>query len=270
MRKRAYGFTLIEVSIFLAVTGALFVAVTVGVQNSIYQQRYNDTVNGFADFLGNLYSEVLNVQSTGNGRHAEAIYGKLVTFGESGLGSGEAEGRQIIHTYDVLAEAANSWNIGNEDTLTLMYKLNANVIRKTEEDTYELVGVIEDYTPRWSARIQKNDAFEDYVGALLIVRNAKSGTIQTFAMDDKAINVRDMVNDPIRENVDVFGYENDKNYLYGEGKKFSAVQVDFCVNPNGTEASSRRADVRIIPGAHDASGVEIIPFDSEANKCKNE
>ena len=270
MRKSSYGFTLIEVSIFLAVTGILFVAVTVGVQNSIYQQRYNDTVNGFADFLGNLYSEVLNVQSTGNGRHTEAVYGKLVTFGENRNSNEQSDGKQVIHTYDVLAEAANSWNIGNEDTLTLMYKLRANVVRRTEENNYELVGVIEDYSPRWSARIQAVDSFEDFVGALLVVRNAKSGTIQTFVMEGETIGVREMVSDLLKSNINVFEYDDSKNYLYGEGKRFVARAVDFCVNPDGEGASSRRADVRLVAGARDASGVEIISFDSAANKCRNE
>ena len=60
MRKNKLGFTLIEVSLFLAITGLLFLGVTLGVQNSIYQQRYNDAVQSFANFLGNIYDEVLN------------------------------------------------------------------------------------------------------------------------------------------------------------------------------------------------------------------
>ena len=44
MIKSKRGFTLIEVAIFLAITGALFVSVAVGVQNSVYQQRISDSV----------------------------------------------------------------------------------------------------------------------------------------------------------------------------------------------------------------------------------
>ena len=83
MSKMRRGFTLIEVALFLAVTGLLFAGVMVGVQNSIWQQRYNDTVQNFANFLRNVYSEVSNPQSSGNGRSEElAIYGKLISFGE--------------------------------------------------------------------------------------------------------------------------------------------------------------------------------------------
>ena len=78
MKRNKNGFTIIEVSLFLAITGLLFLSVTLGVQNSIYQQRYNDSVQGFVNFLRNVYNEVLNVQSEGNGRHDKAIYGKMI------------------------------------------------------------------------------------------------------------------------------------------------------------------------------------------------
>ena len=42
--KKKLGFTIIEVALFLALTGFLFVAIAVGVQNSIHQQRQNDAV----------------------------------------------------------------------------------------------------------------------------------------------------------------------------------------------------------------------------------
>ena len=48
-----------------------------------------------------------------------------------------------------------------------------------------------------------------------------------------------------------------------------AANVDFCVNPNGDEESSRRADVRIKKGATNASGIEVI-MDGEGNVCRGE
>ncbi len=261
MKRKRFGFTLIEVSIFLAVTGALFVAITVGVQNSIYQQRYNDTVQSFADFLGNLYSEVANVQSDSNGRHDEAIYGKMVTFGEEQ--GNEAENKQVMHVYTVIAKAVNSWDVVDSNTLGLLKTLQANVVRKNSDGKYEAVGIIEDYTPKWSARVQKTDSFEDYTGTILIIRNAKSGTIQTFALNN-VIDVKDRIVGDLSGDPKIFEYGEDKNYL----DDFRPMSVDFCINPNGSEESNNRADVRLVKGAHDASGVEIIPFDSDNNKCR--
>ena len=59
MKNSRRGFTLIEVALFLVVTGALFAAVTIGVQNSIYQQRQNDAVQNFAEFIRSAYAATM-------------------------------------------------------------------------------------------------------------------------------------------------------------------------------------------------------------------
>ena len=266
MREVAKGFTLIEISIFLAVTGALFAAVTIGVQNSIYQQRYNDTIQDFADFLGGLYSEVANVQSDGNGRHDKAMYGKLVTFGETV--TNDAERQSPIHVYDVVADAANSWDRDgeNDDTLGQLEELDSNVVLKEDKtNTYRLAGIVKSYTPKWGAKIQKASGFEDFEGSLLIIRNPKSGTIQTFAMDD-IVEVKNRLEGALSE-VNVFEYgSEDKNYLTEPGK-FGVRDMEFCVNPNGDGANKTRTSVKLIAGAHDSSGVEILSFDNDENNC---
>ena len=95
MKRNWRGFTLIEVSLFLAITAAVFVAIAVGTQNSIFQQRYNDAVQNFAEFLRTAYSQVSNVQSEGTGRTDTAIYGKLVVFGDE-------DGNNKIVSYNVI------------------------------------------------------------------------------------------------------------------------------------------------------------------------
>ena len=86
MKRVRRGFTLVEVALFLAITAAIFVSIAVGTQNSIFQQRYNDAVQNFAEFLRSMYSQVTNVQSEGYGRSEYAIYGKLVNFEEDEKG----------------------------------------------------------------------------------------------------------------------------------------------------------------------------------------
>lgn len=259
---KRHGFTLIEVAIFLAVTGALFAAVTIGVQNSIYQQRYNDTVQSFSDFLGNLYSEVLNVQnSVDGGRSNKAIYGKLVTFGEEDSG----EDKQIVHTYNVVADAVSSWDVGNQNTLTLLQTLNPNVVKRVGDEEYEVVGIIEDYTPRWAARIQETKSFDDYKGALLIVRNVQSGVVYTYVWDgdQETIEVKKTIYPLSQGEINVFQESEEKSYL----EHFEAKTVDYCVNPNGSDKSNTRMDVRIVEGAHDESGIEVISSDNADYAC---
>ena len=77
------GFTLIEVSLFIAITGLLFVTIIVGTQNSIWQQKYNDSTQNFANFLKNIYAEVSNTQGVHGGMSDKAIYGKLIVLEKS-------------------------------------------------------------------------------------------------------------------------------------------------------------------------------------------
>ncbi|MFZ2544506.1 MAG: type II secretion system protein [Candidatus Saccharimonadales bacterium] len=68
------GFTIIEVMLFLAITGGLFAALMVGVSNSITQQRYLDSVRSYKSLLQQQYSDVLNVRN-------ENLEGKCNTDG---------------------------------------------------------------------------------------------------------------------------------------------------------------------------------------------
>lgn len=263
MGKRRVGFTLIEVSLFLAVTGLLFLGVTIGVQNSIYQQRYNDTVQGFVNFLRNVYDGITNVQSLSNGRHEMAIYGKLVSFGED-----NDEGEQVVYVYDVIGKAVSSGDLGSGNILGLLKQLNADVVfREGAGQQYHPVGVIETYKPSWGARIQTTGGFVDYKGEILIIRDPRSGTVRTFVGgDDEVIQVSKeaatLADKPVGEG----GTPHILTSMLTP-ENFSPRQVDFCVNPNGAEESNRRTDVRLMEGAMNSSGVEAMPLDGEENKC---
>jgi type II secretory pathway pseudopilin PulG len=61
-RVRRAGFTIIEVMLFLAISGFLFVGILVGTGSGISRQRYNDSVQDIARILREQYSSVVNVQ----------------------------------------------------------------------------------------------------------------------------------------------------------------------------------------------------------------
>ena len=128
MKKRLKGFTIIEVSLFLAITGLLFLGVIIGVQSSVFRQRFNDSVQNFAEFLRGVYAEAMNVQSADSGRSNQAIYGKLITFGE-GIGfdgkSVDGNGNQAF-VYDVVGNIDG--DIGTGDVLKLLSSNNINAV----------------------------------------------------------------------------------------------------------------------------------------------
>ena len=57
------GFTIIEVMLFLAITGALSAALMIGVGTGVTQQRYLDSVRSFKALVQNQYAAVINTEN---------------------------------------------------------------------------------------------------------------------------------------------------------------------------------------------------------------
>jgi type II secretory pathway pseudopilin PulG len=285
MSRLKRGFTLIEVSIFLAVTGLLFIGITVGVQNSIFHQRYNDAVQSFADFLRGVYDGVLNVQGFGGGRSEDTVvYGKMIVFDSQGddsdggdSGSGESNGclkhlkeagletKQGFCVYtlvgqdpDVLADKDS--DITEDIGLTaLLRKVGlSTTISVDSGDSGEstgggeaLAGVIETYSPKWGVGVQEVGESElvPLKGTIMIVRHPYSGKVHTLFSYD--------------------AMEGDGQEGFFNPDEFSYKDVDFCINPNGIGGapSAISADVRIAKNAGNAVGIDVI-MDSENNKCR--
>lgn len=261
MKRIRRGFTLVEVSLFLAITAVIFVSIAVGTQNSIFQQRYNDAVQNFAEFLRSMYSQVTNVQSEGYGRSEYAIYGKLVNFEE------DENGNNKITTYNVIGDVAED-DLDNGNVLDRLKKLNADVVLNKgvgEDIEYKPVGFVEDYRPRWASRIQTtkgwDEKYEVFTGALLIVRHPSSGTVYTYSSNEPIKDVDGYIRG-LNSGLSVENQLLTKIESDNESDKFSSANdVDFCVNPNGAEQSTLRRDVRIVANARNATGVEIISDD---------
>lgn len=257
MSKKKLGFTMIEVALFLVITGALFVGIAVGTQNSIFQQRYNDAVQNFAEFLRTMYSQTMNVQSEGNGKTEMAIYGKLVSFGETEDLAGEPiENTDAVYSYNVIGDISLA---SGKILDVLEADANVNVVRKNG-DEYQPVGLVEDYKPRWASAIQNTNSTESFKGALLIVRHPASGTVYTFVYKGETLDVNKGIRQA-NQNGTV-----DYNPLKKVIDSFKDEAVDFCVNPNGVNEGGIRRDIRIIKGARNGSGVEIIG--DEENRCE--
>lgn len=254
--KKRLGFTLIEVSLFLAISGLLFVGVTIGVQNSIYQQRRNDTVQDFAEFLRGVFDGVLNVQNdVGGGKSEQAIYGKLVTFGETRNLAGADNKSGDIFVYTVVGDIDNISS--NDGALTRLKDLGANV--KNNEDI--LAGYPYSYTPKWSAQIEPactdNHCDRSQLkGMWLVVRHPDSGVVTSYFTN----NVVDIKNVDIKNGYSEIFDKFDDSPL--------DPQVDFCIDSEPGNQNSLRADVRVLTGSRNGSGIEIYGENDKRSLCK--
>ncbi len=270
MKSTKLGFTLVEVSLFLAITALLFFGVTLGVRGSISQQRYNDSVQSFAEFLRSEYSEVANVEHTGTGTSEQAIYGKLLSFGETydlaGNNIGLVDNKVFSYTVigdvgDGCANEPSGGTVCPDGVLGILQNLN---VRITTSDN-KLAGISQEYSPKWGAEIQNtkvyNGGYELFEGSVLIVRHPETGMIHTFFNEGKT-----EVNFAIKG-----GFEIPSLPLVdadGNSSLWKAQEIDFCVNPLGRAETNMRRDVRIAKNARNASGVEIINQDGADNRCK--
>lgn len=274
IRKVKRGFTLVEVSLFLAVTGLLFLGIAIGIQGSLFQQRYNDAVQSFAEFLRSVYSQTTNVENisgVGSGRSNQAIYGKLIVFGETEDFEGnDAEGSVFVYTV-----VGNIGDISTENVLSSLNELGANIIVKNGDLGYKYAGVVEEYFPRWGAGIQTtqgwSDGYNSYKGAVLIVRHPRSGTVFTYSYDGNSETLNNLfeINDKMAAGATAI--QNPLEELI-KAEVFKMETINFCVNPEGENLSNVRRNIRIIAGARNASGVEIIGQNDDTpetgNLCK--
>ncbi len=254
------GFTLIEVALFLAVTGALFAAIMGGVQNSIFQQRINDSTQSFMEFLKTAYSETMNVQSLGYGRSNMAIYGKLITFNEEyaldGTRFDGGDNRNRIYMYDVFGDIKEDGIGAPNSVIGALDNLNAHVIRE-EDGEKVLNGIVETYTPKWGAAIQNSDG-QPFSGSLLIIRHPNSGVIYTF-YSTTAIPVNGMRLSTVEGAPDID---------WNSSGFYSGSNIDFCINPTPESSYPNRPNVRIVAGSRSGSGIELVPESDQEYACE--
>ena len=249
MKKFGRGFTLVEVSLFIAITGLLFIGIAVGTQNSIFQQRYNDSVQSFAEFLRGVYSEVTNVQNdvTG-GKSEQAIYGKLVTFGESKNFGGGFNSENAIFSYNVIG---NIKEPGGGTLWEKLRELGLNVVTDVKDGQGKLVGMADEYRLKWQAALQnKGNGGGLFKGALLVVRHPNTGSVYTLVMTGQTVEVNAAI-DNNAVSADLLTKFLDPNV-------FKMETLDVCLNPNGDVNWGNRMDVRIVESARNASGIEIV------------
>lgn len=168
------GFTIIEVMLFLAISGALTVAVLVGAGASISQQRYRDSVNSLSTFLQQQYSEVASVRNdrdaqwtcggagvlaapsggTSRGTTDCSVLGKIIRLDDT---------RAIVRT--VIGRAANPSGTNDIDALR-----SANLTLHSDSQNYPV---------EWGAKMQRVSGAPTAT-TIMIVRSPETGAIRTF------------------------------------------------------------------------------------------
>lgn len=236
--KKDNGFTIIEVMLFLGVTGLLAIGILVGSGLAIGQQRYRDSVNSLKSLIQDQYSQTSNVINSRDGAWTcspaatvteEAVggqprgtsdcvlLGKYLTINEAGTGiaissvTGYRTGTGLPAGSDI-NELYNNYQIG---------------ISPINQETLEV---------NWGAQVVRSKTTTPMSLSILIVRSPLSGAIMTFSAEGVETNLKELI------------------------KEANITQTrNICVNADIGTFVGRRMEVRIIPFASSQGAIQIPP-----------
>lgn len=194
--KTENGFTIIEVMLFLAVTGLMAAAILVGSGVAIGQQRYRDSVTTLKSYIQQQYSEVTNVvnsrdktwtcDSNGNitevsmaagdarGTSECVMLGRYVTIDSTG---------KIVRGANVIGYRTPGAPEATSDLaeLTSNYRLAVSPIDQDENEV------------SWGAQVVRQSTTTPMPLTILILRSPLSGTVLTFTAEGVQTNLASLM-----------------------------------------------------------------------------
>lgn len=233
------GFTIIEVSLFLALTGLITVALISGVSSNINSKRYTDSVQDFAEYLRNMYSAATYIRANNGTSSNDAVYGKLLVFG---TGTGEEQQQQVI-SYDIIGKA--NIDLGTEQ--------KSDFKKALQDAGLKVSGSGSVYSTKWQARIQTADSSaQPFTGSILIARSPSDNAIHTLYNTSNAFTPQIQLND---------GWKIPDN---------ATRVINFCIDSDDLGIGAKRRNVRIDSDIHNGSGIQLISSEGEegGNACQ--
>ena len=165
------GFTIVEVVLFLAVSGFLAVALLTGAGAAVQRQQYRDAVQSFANYLRGQYSHVVNVEN-------DRPQGKCPINGSDG-GSATNRGQSNCVIIGRYIETVSS----GATTTGEIYRARPVYAYQTGARWQYSLGEGSDSTVNWSARTRL--ASGDSTLSMLMYRDPETGGIKLKVFSER-------------------------------------------------------------------------------------
>jgi len=186
--NRQAGFTIVEISLFMAITGLLLMIALIGTGNTIRTFRFTDTSWSLEAFAQKQYDDIVNglnnrsdsiscnagVITTTTGQTVGSsnclLMGKLLVFRQAS---------SIVNIYNVIGSEPTAVDYSQSDN-TLIAAFTPTTVTATATSTYNLP---------WGARMSGFKRTSDNVAAngLLLIRSPKSSRIVSYTFVVPAI-----------------------------------------------------------------------------------
>ena len=244
------GFTIIEVSLFLAISGLLSIGILVGLSATIQSHRYKDSVASLQSYLQHQFSKVENLENSREGSEYCNNNAQTSTISSERRGTSECVvvGRYIAlegqsaSSYSVVAMGSSDEQLNDIEDLK-QYKIKIDELAPTEEEM------------RWGGSIvtpkSSTGGREPLNIYLLIIRSPKSGYIYTFSSS----------NDVGRTSTGELSVMVKNKPEAETDKQKGRTQQYLCVDPSGNILVSRMG-ILIEPNLSNANGIQIISNDT--------
>lgn len=193
------GFTIIELVLFLGITGLVMGVLLVGVGSSLNRERYRDAVTSFENYLQGQYNLVSNVNNSHEPNEV-CMDGKIVINDSTNSNPGTSDctivGRVIYSSADgeslssaqVYATVDASTLGGNDDNQVLA---KAKLTASPHFDTF---------VPGWGVSIvdpRPRDVVSEF--SILIVRMPTNSLVHTYAVNRTNVAPADIVGNQIAD-----------------------------------------------------------------------
>ena len=187
MIRRNSGFTIIEVTLFLAISGALAVGLFAASSVAIQRQQYKDAVQSYAGYLRDEYARVISVQNDRGDDLSCPVSGSESGSVARGQSSCVIVGRYIVtenkgteyKSYPIYANSVSTG--GSEISWNYMYDEN-------QESTYSLTWDVK-------TRFASNSSGANF--SFIFYRNPDTGriSVQSSTAVYPSAKVGDMISD---------------------------------------------------------------------------
>lgn len=230
-RQHKRGFTIIELILVLAISGAMLAGIIAAAGASITVQRYKDSVNSAVDYFQGQYNLVTNVRNDRNT--------PVGCEGSEGTTRGQSDcmivGRVVRGEGDtVMSQAIYATNAPSSEASGTFEEISTSGIKESADESSA-----DTYTLEWGAKFRNSaagSATDRF--AIAIVRSPKSGLVTTFVNNTGSTM-------PLGEIVTLPNMKTD---------------AKLCVLPDGgiANVASEGLGVMITKGASNTSGVKQI------------
>lgn len=194
MKRRVQGFTIIETTLVLAITGLIATIVLIGISTSLNQQRYIDSVNQVVNYFQGQYTATANTANDRDPKErCNPSTGLSIDTTDETVGSSNclilgtvlrsSNGKDVT-TYSVVAlqdpgDAANVAGLEDSELLAA-----SNVRQGQETDSYNV---------DWGSQLLDPSAAAPARFTVMVVRTPVTGTIHTYSALSDTISLTDLL-----------------------------------------------------------------------------